>query len=111
MLTVNGPVTATLSRHGVTQAAPPALACAPGGSDSTASDARPAPPPPLKLGISKLGIHEDEHAASPRPHATTAMTRYMIFSPITRSAGTTLPARPYGRSLRAAIARHPWPTP
>src|SRR5215831_8819866 len=103
-VTLNGPLTGTLSRQGVTQFAPPALAWAPGGSDSTASEATPDPPPP-KLGISKLGIHDDEHAVSAKPHATTAMTRYMILTPITRSERCS--SGPYGHigapHLRAAL--------
>src|SRR5262249_48216452 len=90
-VTLNGPVTGTVSRQGVTQLAPPALAWAPGGSDSTASEATPDAPPPPKLGMSKLGIHEDVHAVSAKPHATPAMTRYMILTPITRSARMLLP--------------------
>src|SRR5262249_53435954 len=86
MLTVNGPVAATASRQGVTQLPPPGvLACAPGGSDSTASDA-PAGAlllPPPRLGRSKLGIH-DEHAAKLRLQAATAMTRRILSIPTKR---------------------------
>src|SRR5262249_23248804 len=101
--TLNGPLTATLSRQGVTQLTPAALACAPGGSDSTASDAAPDPPPP-KLGTSKLGIHE--HAASVRPPASTAMPRYMLLIPHPlRPPGCIAPGLTIRRPLGAAIAR------
>src|ERR1700674_337983 len=91
MFTVRVSVTVTLSRHGVRQVAPlDARASAPGGSDSTASDADCAPDEPPKLGMlgsSTLGIHDDEHPVRKKPHATTAMTRLMLVPPITRSPG------------------------
>lgn len=106
MLTVNGPFAGTLSRHGVTQLAPAALAWAPGGSDSTASPVGAAEPPPM----SKLGIHEVLQAASIKPHAVTAMTRLISLSPKYRppepgAAGETIRAAPNGRKRRTPALR------
>jgi hypothetical protein len=51
--------------------------------------------------MSKLGIHDDEHAASETPHASTAMTRYMINPPSRGPPGCIAP----GPTIRAASAR------
>jgi hypothetical protein len=51
-------------------------ASAPGGSDSTRTTALAVDPTKSMLGM--LGQDNEPHAASARPHATTAKTRLMI---------------------------------
>jgi hypothetical protein len=67
----------TVSSHGVRQACPTeVLTSAPGGSDSNRNAAVGGD----ELRKFKLGI-DAEHAATVKPHATTAMTRLMIRIP------------------------------
>src|SRR5262249_56592761 len=67
----------TESLQGVRQLSPnEVFASAPGGSDSMANVSGCG----VDLRKSRLGIVA-EHAASMKPHATTAMTRLMIGSP------------------------------
>src|SRR5712671_4588928 len=88
MVIVRASAAATSSRHGVRQVAPlEARASAPGGSDSTASDAERAADDPPKPGMSMLGIHDDEHPVRMKPHAKTAMTRLMSVPPVTQFPG------------------------
>jgi hypothetical protein len=77
---VKSSATGAASEQGVRHEAPvEMLASAPGGSDSIVKVAVPG----LDENSSELGIHDvvqDEHAASPRLQATTAIARVMFIS-------------------------------
>lgn len=80
-LTLKLPLASTASAQGVRQLAPvEARTSAPGGSLSTFKVNCPtlAGDEPIQSMLGMLGIQEDAHADSVKPHATMAMTRLMI---------------------------------